>query len=107
MGIDIDRTIQYTFAISGRWAAPPARCSPHHLRQLQHGRVIGIKAFVAATLGASAACRARWWRHRLRRHRDVRRAVHLLRLQGRARLWRHDRHPARGALRLFGRRVRA
>ncbi len=52
MGIDIDRTIQYTFAISGAMGgAAGALLGPIIFASFNMGEVIGIKAFVAATLG--------------------------------------------------------
>jgi len=52
MGIDIDRTIQHTFAISGAMGgAAGALLGPIIFASFNMGEVIGIKAFVAATLG--------------------------------------------------------
>jgi branched-chain amino acid transport system permease protein len=52
MGIDIDRTIQYTFAISGAMGgAAGALLGPIIFASFNMGEIIGIKAFVAATLG--------------------------------------------------------
>jgi branched-chain amino acid transport system permease protein len=52
MGIDIDRMIQYTFAISGAMGgAAGALLGPIIFASFNMGEVIGIKAFVAATLG--------------------------------------------------------
>lgn len=52
MGINIDRTIQYTFAISGAMGgAAGALLGPIIFASFNMGEVIGIKAFVAATLG--------------------------------------------------------
>ena len=52
MGINIDRMIQYTFAISGAMGgAAGALLGPIIFASFNMGEVIGIKAFVAATLG--------------------------------------------------------
>jgi branched-chain amino acid transport system permease protein len=52
MGIDIDRTIRYTFAISGAMGgAAGALLGPIIFASFNMGESIGIKAFVAATLG--------------------------------------------------------
>src|SRR3989442_1057211 len=52
MGIDIDRMIRYTFAISGAMGgAAGALLGPIIFASFNMGEVIGIKAFVAATLG--------------------------------------------------------
>jgi branched-chain amino acid transport system permease protein len=52
MGINIDRTIQYTFAISGAMGgAAGALLGPIIFASFNMGEIIGIKAFVAATLG--------------------------------------------------------
>src|SRR6266568_592061 len=52
VGIAIDRTIQYTFAISGAMGgAAGALLGPIIFASFNMGEVIGIKAFVAATLG--------------------------------------------------------
>ena len=52
MGINIERTIQYTFAISGAMGgAAGALLGPIIFASFNMGEIIGIKAFVAATLG--------------------------------------------------------
>jgi branched-subunit amino acid ABC-type transport system permease component len=52
MGIDIDRMIRYTFAISGAMGgAAGALLGPIIFASFNMGESIGIKAFVAATLG--------------------------------------------------------
>jgi branched-chain amino acid transport system permease protein len=52
MGIDIDRMIQYTFAISGAMGgAAGALLGPIIFASFNMGEIIGVKAFVAATLG--------------------------------------------------------
>jgi branched-chain amino acid transport system permease protein len=52
MGINTDRMIQYTFAISGGMGgAAGALLGPIIFASFNMGEVIGIKAFVAATLG--------------------------------------------------------
>ncbi len=52
MGINIDRMVQYTFAISGAMGgAAGALLGPIIFASFNMGEIIGIKAFVAATLG--------------------------------------------------------
>ncbi len=52
MGINIERMIRYTFAISGAMAgAAGALLGPIIFASFNMGEIIGIKAFVAATLG--------------------------------------------------------
>lgn len=52
MGINIDRMIRYTFAISGAMGgAAGALLGPIIFASFNMGEIIGIKAFVAATLG--------------------------------------------------------